>query len=97
MNAPSFDALADAWEAHCRAHSVSSNPYVYLRSEAFDGIVAMGDAAIPHIIERMRTGPVFYAAALARITGRSDFGDGITGKVEQARDQWLTWWDTQPR
>lgn len=90
-----FDALADAWEAHCEAHRAASNPFVYVKHDAFDAIVAMGADALPLIIERYRTGSVFWAAALARITGKTEFGNGVTGKLEQARAQWLAWWDAQ--
>lgn len=90
-----FAALADAWEAHCQAHATASNPSVYLKNDAFEAIVAMGTPALPFIIERYRGGSIFWGAALARITGKTDFGNGVTGKLQQARQQWLEWWDAQ--
>lgn len=89
-----FEALAAKWQAHIDAHKEASNPFVFIQSEAFEAIVAMGEPVVRLIIAKYREGgPVFWAAALARITGIESFGNGLTGKVEQAREKWIEWFD----
>lgn len=90
-----FAELAEQWEAHCAANRVSSNPYVYLRHPSFEGIVALGEAAVPLIVDRYRDGSVFWGAALRQITGISQFGDGVVGNLEATRRGWLQWWEQQ--
>lgn len=90
-----FQKLADEWLAHCAANAEASNPFVYVKHEAFDRIVAMGEPVIPEIIEKYRDGSVFWGAALARITGNEAFGNGVTGKLEDTRRKWLAWWDAK--
>ena len=86
-----FDALADAWEAHVHASRASSNPRVYVEHPAFEAIVALGPDVVPLIIERYREGSLFWGAALARITGNSQFGDGLSGNLKDTRAKWLAW------
>lgn len=88
-----FDRLADAWEAHLDEERALSNPYKYLEHEAFEGVVALGRPAVPLIVERYRQGSLFWGAALARITGITDFGDGVVGNLKETRRRWLSWWD----
>ncbi len=83
------------WEAHCRASSSSSDPYTYVRHEALDAIVALGPDAIPIVVERHRSGPLFWGAALARITGDLSKGDGVTGDLKATKRAWLAWWDAR--
>lgn len=90
-----FERLASEWDAHREARRESSNPYSYLEHASFDAIVALGEPAIPLVIERYRDGSVFWGAALRRMTGRSEFGDGVVGDLESTRRQWLAWWDAQ--
>ena len=90
-----FDSLADEWAAHLVASADSSNPAVYVRSPAFEGLVELGKAAVPQIIERYREGSLFWGAALARITGMTEFGDGLVGDLDETRRLWLEWYDGQ--
>lgn len=85
-----FDALADAWEAHCRANSERSDPRVFVEHPSFDSIVGLGAIAVPWIVERYKTGPLFWGAALARITGDTSKGDGVSGDLKETRRRWLT-------
>lgn len=84
-----FDRLAEEWLAHCHAHRESSDPYVFVECEPFEHIVALGESAIPNIVERYEDGSLFWGAALARITGVGELGDGLTGDLEAVRDRWL--------
>lgn len=92
-----FEQLAAEWEAHRQARSISSNPNVFFDHPSFTKIVALGEPAVPLIIERYREGTVFWGAALAKITGRTEFGDGVTGDLEATRRGWLDWWDAKNR
>ncbi|HEY4222004.1 MAG TPA: hypothetical protein VGO62_11685 [Myxococcota bacterium] len=84
-----FDVVADAWEAHLFEVRAASNPRVYIDHPTFDAVVALGPDAIPWIIERYRTGSLFWGAALARITGNSEHGDGVRGDLHETRRRWL--------
>lgn len=90
-----FEALARDWERHCAAHGESSNPQVFVEAPSFEALVALGTPVLPLIIERYRSGSLFWGAAMARITGLAEFGSGLVGNLEQIRRQWLTWWDAQ--
>lgn len=90
-----FEALAQDWERHCAAHGDSSNPQIFVEDPSFESLVALGTPALPLIIERYRTGSLFWGAALARITGHREFGSGLVGNLEQTRRQWLAWWEAQ--
>lgn len=90
-----FGELAQEWDAHRESRRESSNPSAHLDHPAFEAIVAMGEPAVPLIIERYRRGTVFWGAALRRITGKTEFGDGLVGDLEATRRAWLGWWDQQ--
>ncbi|NVJ00775.1 hypothetical protein HV824_22010 [Myxococcus sp. AM009] len=89
-----FDRLAKEWGAHCAEHREASNPYAFLNHPAFEALVALGRPAVPLIFERYREGSLFWGAALRRITGISTFGDGVVGKLDATRRDWLSWWET---
>lgn len=84
-----FDELADAWERHLVDVRAASNPRVYVSHPSFDAVVALGVDAVPLIVERYRTGSLFWGAALARITGDQDLGDGLHGDLQETRRRWL--------
>ena len=84
-----FDRLADAWEAHVHASRASSNPRVYVEHATFDALVALGEDAVPFALERYRAGPLFWGAVLARITGDTSKGDGLSGNLKDTRARWL--------
>lgn len=86
-----FEALARAWEAHLEETRELSNPYARLRHEAFDGLVALGDEAVPLIVARYREGSLFWGAVLARLTGVTEHGDGVQGDLKETRRRWLAW------
>lgn len=88
-----FEEQASLWEAHLDAERASSNPFSKIQHPAFEDIVALGEPAVPLIIERYRNGSAFWGAALARITGIEEHGDGVTGNVKQTRQRWLAWWE----
>lgn len=87
-----FEELAAAWEAHLDEERASSNPARKVQHPAFDDIVALGDAAVPLVMARYESGSLFWGAVLARITGLSAHGDGVTGNLRETRQRWLAWW-----
>lgn len=90
-----FELHAAAWERHRRDHAHHANPTVYLRCEAFEGLVAMGVEILPLIFARYRPDQLFWGALLSRITGHAEFGDGVLGDRVKARQAWLRWWEEQ--
>lgn len=88
-----FEQLAQAWEQHREARKASSNPFALIDHPAFEAIVKLGRPAVPKIIEKYREGSLFWGAALAKILGKTDFGDGLTGDLAETRRRWLSWFD----
>ena len=84
-----FDALADAWEAHVHEARAASNPRVYVDHPSFDALVALGRDAVPFALERYKTGTLFWGAVLARLTGDTSKGDGLSGNLKDTRAKWL--------
>ena len=86
-----FERCAREWQEHIDAHSFTANPYVYIEHASFENIVAMGKEAIPLILEAYSEGHLFWGAALVRITGKNDFGNGVTGNLGAQKTNWLNW------
>lgn len=87
-----FVELADAWEQHLEAERASSNPQRKLAHPAFEELVSLGEAAVPLVVERYQQGSLFWGAALARLTGVTAHGDGLSGNLRETRTRWLAWW-----
>ena len=98
-----FEALYREWKAQVRSGptSLSSSDDAYVAVPAFRAMVALGQAAIPFMIEKIRTDEDahFLIHALAEITGehpppaRADrAAGGPLGNRAQAA-AWVAWWD----
>ncbi len=92
-----FAEAAEAWQRHCIEVGAASNPQRYLEHESFERLVALGAPAVRLCVEAYRrtspSEPMFWGAVLSRITGREDFGNGVTGNLKKTRAAWLAWAD----
>jgi hypothetical protein len=99
-----FEALYREWKEQVDSGSVSlsSSDDAYVAVPAFRAMVALDQAAIPFMIEKLRTDEDahFLIHALAEITGerppppaRADrAAEGPLGNRAQAA-AWVAWWD----
>lgn len=69
-----FDDAYAKWKAVARSErtAISSSDADHVRNPEFDAIIALGEPAIPYIVEKMRTDDYghFLIHALDRITGK---------------------------
>jgi hypothetical protein len=90
----SFEEFYDEWTRFLENPKLRyvSRSTDLLKSKAFLGIVSLGPAAIPLIVEKLPEQPLLHYA-LARITGidfRRKFPEAFS---ERERAQlWISWW-----
>ncbi|KKZ12030.1 MAG: hypothetical protein TH68_07980 [Candidatus Synechococcus spongiarum 142] len=84
----SFQELADRWEAET---VLLSNSDRAAQHPAHQGIVNMGEAAVPLILERMRSQGGLWFHALSAITGADPVAPKDHGNVAVMQESWLKW------
>ena len=92
----SFEEFYDEWIRFLRSPKVrfTSRSTDLLKSKAFRGIVSLGPAAIPFIVEKLSEQP-FLHYALAQITGmdlRREVPDALSER--DVAQLWTNWWKT---
>jgi hypothetical protein len=88
-----FEALADQWAAHCRKVMFSSKTSDYLDHSAYRDIVAMGEPAVPFVIERYRTEDLPWSFALQEITGVQMMKNPADYRPKDLKKRWIEWWE----
>jgi hypothetical protein len=98
-----FEALYREWKEQVDSGSVSlsSSDDTYVSLPAFRAMVALGEAAIPYMIEKLRTDEDahFLIHALAEITGERPRppapGAGVDRPLgnQATAAAWVAWWD----
>ena len=58
---------------------------------AYQGIIGLGDAALPCILEELKKEPRDWFWALSAITGENPIPESSAGKVEEMAEAWLRW------
>ena len=58
---------------------------------AYQGIIGLGDAALPWILEELKKEPRDWFWALTAITGENPIPESSAGKVEEMAEAWLRW------
>lgn len=83
-----FNVLADQWRHETGVHSsltkILSN-WNYLK------IIALGEPAIPLILEELRREPAPWFVALEAITGEHNVGREFAGNFRKMSAAWLAW------
>jgi len=83
-----FHDLADWWYEATDAMSSLDDK---ANHDAYRRIIAMGDAAVPYILEDLRDRGGHWFRALRTITGASPVPADMAGSVRLAKEAWLRW------
>ena len=87
-----FDRLAAEWEADrprgADIAQMTAHP-------AYQGIIAMGEPAVPQILDRLAAKPDHWFAALHAITGASPVVPENHGRFKAMTAAWLQWGQEQ--
>ena len=90
--AAQFDRLADEWEAgRPRGADIAQ----MTAHPAYQGIIAMGKPAVPHILDRLAAKPDHWFVALHAITGASPVAPENHGRFKAMTAAWLKWGQEQ--
>lgn len=93
-----FAGLCREWTEHCQKTSTSSQIEDSLRHPSFEGLVALGPAAVPSIMERYATDELCpWEFVLERITGVrfiEDRNEIVWGEVMNKRQ---AWWENEKK
>ena len=82
-----FEQLADQWQLETRGQDVG----VMSRHPAHQEIVAMGEIAVPWILESLKTTGGHWFMALHQITGAAPVPPKSCGRVKEMTKAWLDW------
>ena len=83
-----FDHLAAEWEtSRPRGADIAQ----MTAHPAYQGIIAMGEPAVPWILDRMATKPDHWFGALHAITGASPVAPENRGRFKAMTSDWLKW------
>jgi hypothetical protein len=83
-----FAALSAQWKAGVGS---TSSARAMSRHPAYRSIVALGDAAVPLILEELAREPHHWFAALREITGADPIPPEARGDVKRMAEAWLEW------
>ena len=83
-----FESLADEWERD-RPRGVDIAQMT--RHPAYQQIIAMGEPAVPWLLNRLATKPDHWFIALSTITGAKPVPPESRGRVKEMVQAWLEW------
>ena len=83
-----FDRLAAEWKRETRFQSSTT---AMEEHPAYQAIIAMGEDALPLILEDLRQSMDHWFMALRSITGESPIREEDRGKISAIRAAWLDW------
>ena len=87
-----FERLADEWEVgRPRGADVAQ----MTAHPAYQRIIAMGDPAVPWILDRMAAKPDHWFVALHAISGASPVAPENRGRLKEMTAAWLKWGQEQ--
>lgn len=87
-----FDRLAAEWEAgRPRGADIAQ----MTAHPAYQGIIAMGEPAVPHILDRLAAKPDHWFVALHAISGASPVAPENRGRFKEMTADWLKWGQEQ--
>ena len=87
-----FESLADEWERD-RPRGVDIAQMT--RHPAYQRIIAMGEPAVPWLLNRLATKPDHWFVALSAITGAKPVPLESRGRVKEMARAWLDWGNQQ--
>src|SRR5437879_4731895 len=83
-----FHKLATEWKAKSRHLSNSAQMAMLM---PYHRIIAMGEAAVPLILDELQREPDQWFWALEAITGQNPVSGEVAGKVRLMADAWVQW------
>lgn len=83
-----FETLADEWR---RNTAFSSSITEIVLDPNYQQIIGMGVAAVPLILNELRSAPEHWFWALAAITGANPAENEPDGDIQAAADAWIRW------
>jgi hypothetical protein len=83
-----FRRLAEAWKKETLYLSNAAKKAVH---PAYQGIIGLGELAVPWILEELRKEPCDWFWALSAITGENPIPEESAGKVDEMAAAWLRW------
>jgi hypothetical protein len=84
-----FERLVEDWKNETRFSSAEEMAAHW----AYRDIIAMGDAALPFIMERLAESPDHWHFALTEITQHDPVPEDAYGDLDLMAQAWLGWWD----
>jgi hypothetical protein len=87
-DAEKFQALAETWRREVQF--LSSVTEMVLHS-AYQRIIGMGAAVVPHLLRELERRPDHWFWALTAITGADPVKPEDRGKLRKMTDAWLRW------
>ena len=88
LDQETFEKLADEWERD-RPRGVDIAQMT--RHPAYQRIIAMGEPAVPWLLQRLATKPDHWFVALSAITGARPVQPESRGRVKEMVQAWLGW------
>ena len=83
-----FKRLADEWERDCpRGADVRR----MTQHPAYQRIIAMGEPAVPWLLQRLAEKPSHWFVALNAITGARPVPPESRGRIKEMTQAWLAW------
>ena len=83
-----FQRLADEWE---RDRPRGADIEEMTRHPAHQRIIAMGEPAVPWLLQRLATKPDHWFVALSAVTGAKPVPPESHGRVKEMVQAWLDW------
>ena len=83
-----FERLADEWE---RGRPRGADVAQMTQHPAYQRIIAMGEPAVPWLLQRLAEKPNHWFVALNAITGARPVPPESRGRVKEMAQAWLDW------
>ena len=88
LDRETFEQLADEWE-HDRPRGADIEQMT--KHLAYQNIIAMGDPAVPWLLQRLAEKPDHWFVALNAITGARPVPSESRGRIKEMTQAWLNW------
>jgi hypothetical protein len=83
-----FRKLAETWK---RETAYLSNVAKKAMHPAYQGIIGLGEPAVPLILEELKCDPADWFWALTAITGENPVDPSVAGNIDGMTESWLKW------
>ena len=88
MDRETFEQLADEWE---RDRPRGADIEQMTQHSAYQRIIAIGEPAVPWLLQRLAEKPSHWFVALNAITGAKPVPPESRGRIKEMTQAWLAW------